>query len=122
MCNVFSGIDPGRYECETRSVRLGGHATSLRLERAFWDLLDALADSQRMSLGQFLSELHEEAMAINGEVRNFASMLRCMCLSHLERTLGEDGMDRAMPAPPSRSRGPVREMFKRRSGILPTHA
>ena len=99
MCRIFSGIDPALYESETRSVRLGGHATSLRLERTYWDLLDALARSQDMSLGQFLSELHEEAWAANAEMRNFASMLRCVCLIHLERTLGEEGMARAMPEP-----------------------
>jgi hypothetical protein len=32
MCHIFAGQDPGNYAYETRSVRLMGHATSVRLE------------------------------------------------------------------------------------------
>ena len=92
MCEIFSGLARCRYEGETRSLRLGGHATSLRLERAYWDMLERLARSQDMTLGRFLSELHDEALTLHGEVRNFASLLRCVCLLHLERTLGVEGM------------------------------
>ena len=99
MCEIFSGLDPSNYACETRSVRLGGHATSLRLERAYWELLERLAAGQSMTLGRFLSELYEEGLDLHGEVRNFASLLRCMCLLHLERSLGEDGLNRAVAAP-----------------------
>ena len=99
MCEIFSGLDPSNYECETRSVRLGGHATSLRLERAYWDLLERLAHGQDLSLGRFLSELYDEGLALHGEVRNFASLLRCVCLLHLERSLGEDGLRRAVERP-----------------------
>ena len=96
MCDIFSGIGRDSYESETRSVRLDGHATSLRLERAYWDLLERLARSQDLTLGRFLSELHEEALDLHGNVRNFASVLRCVCLLHLERSLGEDGVRRAL--------------------------
>ena len=86
MCNIFAGIPRHRYECETRSVRLGGHATSIRLEAAFWEALEKLAGTEGMSLGRFLSELYSEALDLHGDVRNFTSLLRCICLLHLERT------------------------------------
>lgn len=87
MCNIFAGIPKSRYESETRSVRLDGHATSIRLEAAYWDILERLSDTEDMPLGRFLSELYGEALDLHGEVRNFSSLLRCVCLLHLERRI-----------------------------------
>ena len=39
MCNLFVSQDPASYAAETRPIRLHGHATSIRLEAAFWDIL-----------------------------------------------------------------------------------
>jgi predicted DNA-binding ribbon-helix-helix protein len=33
-----------------------------------------------MSLGKFLTTLHNEVLDHHGEVKNFASLLRCSCL------------------------------------------
>ena len=35
-------------------------------------------------MAKFLSTLYEEALELNGEVPNFASLLRCCCLNFLE--------------------------------------
>jgi predicted DNA-binding ribbon-helix-helix protein len=35
MCQLFAGKDPGNYEKITRSIRLGGHSTSIYLEAIF---------------------------------------------------------------------------------------
>lgn len=83
MCQVFAGQDPTRYACVSRSVRLSGHATSIRLEAAFWAVLDDIAASQQLSTPRFLSLLHEEVMELRGEVPNFTSLLRTTCLLHL---------------------------------------
>ncbi|MEM8821219.1 MAG: ribbon-helix-helix domain-containing protein, partial [Pseudomonadota bacterium] len=40
MCQIFAGQDPGDYASETRSMRLSGHSTSIRLEVSFWRVLD----------------------------------------------------------------------------------
>jgi predicted DNA-binding ribbon-helix-helix protein len=32
-----------------------------------------------------LSQMHDEALEIHGEMSNFASLLRCSCLVYLER-------------------------------------
>ncbi|MER0239826.1 ribbon-helix-helix domain-containing protein [Fulvimarina sp. MAC8] len=84
MCQMFAGIAPEEIEGETRSVRLSGHSTSIRLEAAFWRTLEHLAESQGMSLAKFLTKLHDEVLDLRGEVKNFASHLRCACLVHLE--------------------------------------
>ena len=87
MCQMFAGIPAGNYESETRSVRLGGHSTSIRLETAFWRILEELAAEQAMPLPKFLTKLHDEVLDLHGEVRNFTSLLRCACLLHLEKTV-----------------------------------
>lgn len=83
MCRIFAGQDPCTYACETRSVRLMGHPTSVRLEAKFWTTIEEIAASQDMPLPKFLSLLYEEALEIHGEVQNFASLLRCTCLVYL---------------------------------------
>ncbi len=85
MCHVFAGQDPANYAFETRSVRLMGHATSVRLEAKFWVVLEQLAQAQGMPMSKFLSLLYEEALEIHGEVSNFASLLRCCCLNFLDQ-------------------------------------
>lgn len=80
MCQVFAGQDPSRYESETRSVRLNGYSTSIRLERAFWTAIEEMADDAGMTMPQFLSTLHDEVTDLRGEASNFTSLLRCACL------------------------------------------
>lgn len=83
MCEVFAGQDPHRYRPVNRSVRIGGHSTSIQIEAAFWDLIDDMAAHQGYSTSRFLSTLYDEAMEINGSVPNFASLLRTSCLIYL---------------------------------------
>lgn len=85
MCQIFAGQDRDRYECETRSIRLNGQSTSIRLEHAFWQVLTDIAAAEGMTAPQFISKLHSEVLELHGEVRNFTSLLRCACLVHLDR-------------------------------------
>ncbi|MBK0400998.1 ribbon-helix-helix domain-containing protein [Limibaculum sp. M0105] len=92
MCQIFAGQDPANYECETRSIRLNGLSTSIRLERAFWRVLEEIAAGEGVSAPQFISRLHSEVLDLHGDVRNFTSLLRCACLVQLGRTA--PGLDR----------------------------
>jgi predicted DNA-binding ribbon-helix-helix protein len=83
MCKIFSEIDPATCLFETRSVRLGGHATSIRLEGAFWQVLEEIASAQDVSLGRFLTKLHDEVLEFRGPLQNFSSLLRCACLKYM---------------------------------------
>lgn len=85
MCQIFAGQDPATYEYITRSVRLGGHATSIRLEATFWDILDEIADSQDLTVPRFLGTLHEEVLELHGEISNFTSLLRVACVLYLRQ-------------------------------------
>lgn len=85
MCNIFAGQDPASYAYKTRSVRLAGYVTSIRLEAQFWAILDDIAAHQGLSTPRFLSKLYDEAMEIHGEVGNFASLLRNACVIYLKQ-------------------------------------
>ncbi|MFV0293242.1 MAG: ribbon-helix-helix domain-containing protein [Paracoccus sp. (in: a-proteobacteria)] len=86
MCQIFAGQDTRRYEAVTRRLRLNGQSTSIRLERAFWGILDDIAANQGLSTPAFISKLHSEVLELHGEAKNFTSLLRCVCTIHL----GED--------------------------------
>lgn len=85
MCQLFAGQARSNYESQTRSLRLNGQSTSIRLENTFWRTLDEIADSEKLSTPQFISKLHSEVMSLHGEANNFSSLLRCTCLVHAER-------------------------------------
>lgn len=91
MCQVFAGQNPAGYEYVSRSVRLSGHATSIRLEAAFWAVLDEIAEIQGLTTPRFLSLLYREVEELQGGVPNFTSMLRTTCLLHLSGARPEPG-------------------------------
>lgn len=80
MCHVYASTDPSRYESTTRSVRLQGFVTSVRLENEFWHILDQLAVDQLMSTARFICTLNDE---VRGDVLNLASLLRVTCAVYL---------------------------------------
>lgn len=80
MCQVFAGQDPHRYTTKTRRLRLNGQSTSIRLENAFWDILDQIAEADGVSTPAFISKLHSEVLESRGEPVNFTSLLRTACL------------------------------------------
>ena len=90
MCSLFAHQPEADYEGQTRSLRIGGHCTSIRLEAAFWAVLEEMAAGEGATLGKFLTTLYGEVLAHHGEVRNFSSLLRCACLVHLSRAAGRD--------------------------------
>lgn len=86
MCRLFASQDPATYAAETRAIRLNGHCTSLRLEAAFWDILEEIAAREGTSVARFVSALHDEVLARRGEVGNLASLLRVTCVHWLRNT------------------------------------
>ena len=84
MCQIFAGQPRGGYRQVTRSFRLHGHSTSVRLEAKFWEIVEEIATAQDMTTAQFLARVHDEVEEIHGEVENFASLLRCACLLYLQ--------------------------------------
>ena len=87
MCTLFSHQPQRDYAFQTRSLRIGGQCTSIRLEMSFWETLEEIASREGMSLAKFLTKLHNEVLELHGEVNNFASLLRCSCLIYRSSSL-----------------------------------
>ncbi len=82
MCEIFAKQPQENYQFVTRSIRIDGHATSVKLESSFWLTLEEIASAQDMTVPKFISTVYQEALEHNGEVNNFASLLRCACLTY----------------------------------------
>jgi predicted DNA-binding ribbon-helix-helix protein len=95
MCKIFAQQPAERYAPERRSVRLSGHSTSVCLERFFWEILEEIAARDGVSVPKFLSILHDEVLEFRGDVTNFASLLRCACLTYVA-TKNEAGISEAI--------------------------
>jgi predicted DNA-binding ribbon-helix-helix protein len=83
VCKIFISADPAFYETSTRSIRLHGVVTSIRLETLFWSVLAEIGRRDDMSLSQLITKLHDEISEARGEIENFASFLRVCCLRYL---------------------------------------
>ncbi|HSM20858.1 MAG TPA: ribbon-helix-helix domain-containing protein, partial [Rubrivivax sp.] len=73
---------PASYESRTRSVRLHGVVTSLRLENLHWAVLQEIAGRDGMTLAQLIEKLYDELVADRGAVGNFSSFLRVCALRY----------------------------------------
>ncbi|HEY1998367.1 ribbon-helix-helix domain-containing protein [Paraburkholderia sp.] len=84
MCGIYINADPILYESRTRSLRIHGVITTVRLENLFWDVLHEIAGRENMTTSQFAVKLYDELIALRGEMpTNFASFLRVCCLRYL---------------------------------------
>jgi predicted DNA-binding ribbon-helix-helix protein len=83
MCRMFAQQPPERYAYQTRSIRIGGHCTSIRLENVFWDILEEIAAREGSSVAKFVTTLHDEVLLQHGDLHNVASLLRCSCLLYI---------------------------------------
>ena len=63
---------------EKRGFRIHGHSTTIRLERAFWSVLEAMAQEQDTTLSEMIQRIHDECIVAND--KNLASCLRVICL------------------------------------------
>lgn len=85
MCELYVKADPILYESRSRSLRIRGVVTTLRLENQFWDILAEIAAVAGMTTNQLISKLYDEVMDYRGEVVNFASFLRVSCTRFLSQ-------------------------------------
>ncbi len=92
MCQIFAGQDPERYASQTRRLRLNGQSTSIRLENAFWEIIDQIARRDGLSTPVFISTLHSEVLELRGDPSKFTSLLRCACLKFQETAQGRPAL------------------------------
>lgn len=105
MCEVFISADPALYASRSRSLRLHGQVTSIRLENLFWQVLQEIAARDDLGLAQLCTRLYDELLQERGAVENFASFLRVCCGRYLALQL--------MGAIPQDSRVPIASLNAR---------
>jgi predicted DNA-binding ribbon-helix-helix protein len=89
MCRIFVSADPDLYACRSRSIRLRGVATSLRLENLFWSVLEEIGRRDELSVPQLVARLYDELTEAGSlqDHANFASFLRVSCGRYLQLQL-----------------------------------
>jgi predicted DNA-binding ribbon-helix-helix protein len=113
MCEYFVKADPIQYEQRSRTIRIHGVLTSIRLENMVWDVLAEMAEAEGCTTNHLIVQFHDEILAHRGEVPNFASFLRVTCMRFLRRKLiateranseavvGPNGGERSRPTKPA---------------------
>ena len=67
----------------SRSVRLNGFATCLRLEEVYWEVLSDISRINDCSINALLSYIDREVHLRHGGVKNFSGLIRVVCVMHL---------------------------------------
>jgi len=78
LCNAEQNAE---YQPEKRSLRIHGHSTTIRLERAFWSVLDELAAEEGVSVASVVTKISDHCQFANE--KNLASCLRVVCLKYI---------------------------------------
>lgn len=84
MCKFLTDRHAEEFRPVSRSIRIHGHSTSLRLEACFWRALDDIAREEGLTTPKLIETLHAEASsiltAVDDATLNLASVLRTACL------------------------------------------
>jgi len=84
LARLFGLCNPEQarsYAPEKRSVRIHGHSTTIRLEQAFWTVLDEMAREEGVTASALIARIHDHCLVTND--RNLASCLRVVCLKYI---------------------------------------
>jgi len=77
-----SEFDMGLARPLSRSVRLNGFATCLRLEQVYWEILSEMAALNCCSISALLSHVDRQVHLRHGGVKNFTGLVRVVCVVH----------------------------------------
>lgn len=81
MFNACTTEQINEFIPEKRSLRIHGQSTTLRLERAFWNVLEEIAHDHKTSVNEVIQEIAVQCLVAND--KNLASCLRVICLKYL---------------------------------------
>ena len=87
MCRLFVGADPELWLSVTRSLRIDGAVTSVRLENFFWWALEDIAARDNLTVSRLIGKLYDESRNEGHDLDNFASFLRVCCGRYLSLQL-----------------------------------
>lgn len=83
MCQLFISADDSLWSSKTKSLRIQGVVTSIRLEVFFWDILEELSFRDQMTANQLITKLYLESLDADHDIGNFTSFLRVCCSRYL---------------------------------------
>lgn len=83
MCQLFISADDSLWRSKTKSLRIQGVVTSIRLEVFFWDILEELSFRDQMTVNQLITKLYLESLDADHDIGNFTSFLRVCCSRYL---------------------------------------
>ena len=83
MCQLFISADDSLWSSKTKSLRIQGVVTSIRLEVFFWDILEELSFRDQMTVNQTITKLYLESLDADHDIGNFTSFLRVCCSRYL---------------------------------------
>jgi len=79
MCQLFIGADSELWSSHTRSLRIDGVVSSVRLEQFFWNALEEIAFRDDMTVNSLITKLYFESIDEGHDLGNFTSFLRVCC-------------------------------------------
>ena len=81
MFNACSTAQISEFIPEKRGFRLHGHSTTVTLERAFWNVVEAMAEDSGTTVPRLLERVLDGCLVAND--KNLSSCLRVICLKYL---------------------------------------
>lgn len=87
MCQLFIDADTALWAPQTRSFRMDGMVTSVRLEDMFWRTLETIGARDDLTVPQLLHRLYNESLDAGHDIGNFTSFLRVCCLRFIDLQL-----------------------------------
>lgn len=81
MFNACSTAQISEFVPEKRGFRIHGHSTTVALERAFWNVLEAMAIECNLTLPRLLEYVLDNCLVAHD--KNLSSCLRVICLKYL---------------------------------------
>ncbi len=83
MCKLFIGANEDLWKSVSRSLRIDGMVTSVRLENYFWLTLSEIGSRDGLNIAQLLTKLYHESIDVGHDLGNFTSFLRVCCMRYL---------------------------------------
>lgn len=83
MCGLFIEANDSLWSSSTKSMRIDGVVTSIRLESFFWITLEEISVRDDLSVAQLMSKLYLEAIDADHDIGNFTFFLRVCCSRYL---------------------------------------
>jgi len=64
-----------------KSIRIHGHSTTIRLEKAYWNVLELMAEDEQVTVPKIVEKISDTCLIANE--KNLASCLRVICLKYI---------------------------------------